>query len=73
MLATLLTAVERSALRYFLREIRRRGYNVRYLVLVGAANVATDVIQRIRHERELGIQVLGCLSKDGSEKRGPLG
>jgi Undecaprenyl-phosphate glucose phosphotransferase len=72
-LATVLTAVERSALRYFLREIRRRGYNVRYLVVVGAGNVATDVVQRIRHERELGIQVLGCLSKDGGEKRGPLG
>jgi len=72
-LAILLSAVERSALRYFLREIRRRGYNVRYLVLVGAGKVSGDVIQRIRHERELGIQVLGCLSKEGGEKRGPLG
>jgi Undecaprenyl-phosphate glucose phosphotransferase len=70
--AIALTAVERSLLRYFLREIRRRGYNVRYLLVVGAGNVASDVIARVRSQRELGIQILGCLSKDGTERRGPL-
>ncbi len=71
-LAIALTAMERSVLRYFLREIRRRGFNVRYLLVVGAGNVASDVIARVRTQRELGIQVIGCLSKDAQERRGPL-
>lgn len=72
-LAIVLTGLQRSCLRFFLREVRRRGYNIRYLLIVGAGQLAGEIAARVRMHRELGIQLLGCLSKDGSEKRGPLG
>lgn len=63
-----LLAFERSTLRFFLREIRRRGYNLRYMLVVGAGKLATDVVARIRAHPELGIQHLGCLSKSGKSE-----
>jgi Undecaprenyl-phosphate glucose phosphotransferase len=72
-LSTLLTVVERSALRFFLRELRRKGYNLRYMLIVGAGQVAADMVSRVRLHQELGIQILGCLSRDGMERRGPGG
>ncbi|RMD85632.1 MAG: undecaprenyl-phosphate glucose phosphotransferase [Candidatus Dadabacteria bacterium] len=72
-LATIGTVAQRSLLRYILREIRRRGYNLRYLLIVGAGQLAGDVASRIRKRRELGIQVIGCLSRDGTQKKGPRG
>lgn len=70
---TLGTILQRSFLRYLLREIRRRGYNLRYMLIIGSGQLAGDVASRIRKRRELGIQVLGCLSKDGTERKGPRG
>ncbi len=72
-LATASTILQRSVLRFFLREIRRRGYNLRYLLIVGAGQVAGDIASRIRLNGELGIQLIGCLSKTGSEGKGPRG
>ncbi|HMO02700.1 MAG TPA: undecaprenyl-phosphate glucose phosphotransferase [Oligoflexia bacterium] len=63
--ATLLTILERTLLRTVLREVRRRGYNVRYVLVVGAGKVASDIAARMRLHPELGLQLLGCLSKDG--------
>ncbi|MBX7144448.1 MAG: undecaprenyl-phosphate glucose phosphotransferase [Oligoflexia bacterium] len=72
-LATFFTILQRSVVRSFLREIRRRGYNLRYMLIVGAGKVAGDIVSRIRLHQELGIQVIGCLSKDGQDRRGPRG
>ena len=70
---TVLTIVERSILRFLLREARRQGYNLRYMVIIGAGELAGAIATRIRLRRELGLQLVGCLSKTGSEKRGPRG
>ncbi|NLF24842.1 MAG: undecaprenyl-phosphate glucose phosphotransferase [Deltaproteobacteria bacterium] len=72
-LATLSTMAQRSLLRFLLREVRRRGYNLRYLLIVGAGQVAGDIASRVRLHREVGMQLIGCLSKDGCEERGPRG
>lgn len=72
-LATVLTICQRGALRFLLRELRRKGYNLRYMLVVGAGKVAGDLASRVRLHQELGIQLLGCLSKEGDEKRGPGG
>ena len=71
--ATCFTVVERSVLRVLLRDLRRRGYNLRYMLIVGAGKVAGDIATRVRLHSELGIQLLGCLSREGQEKKGPRG
>lgn len=72
-ISTILSIAQRSALRFLLRELRRKGYNLRYMLVVGAGKVATDMISRIRLHQELGIQLVGCLAKETSERRGPGG
>lgn len=72
-LATVFTIGQRTILRFVLRELRRKGYNLRYMLIVGAGRVAGDLASRVRLHQELGIQLLGCLSKAGDEKRGPGG
>lgn len=71
--ATVFTILERGTLRSLLRELRRRGYNLRYMLVVGAGQVATDVISRVRLHQELGIQLIGCLVKENVSQRGPGG
>src|SRR5262249_35614467 len=68
-ISTVLTGLQRSVLRFMLREVRRKGFNLRYMLVVGAGQVASDLVSRVRLHRELGIQLIGCLSKDGSERR----
>jgi Undecaprenyl-phosphate glucose phosphotransferase len=72
-LCTVFTVLQRGFLRSLLRELRRRGYNLRYMVVVGAGQVAADLVSRVRLHQELGIQLLGCLSKEGGERRGSGG
>lgn len=72
-LATVFTTLQRSVLRSLLREIRRRGYNLRYLLLVGEGAVATDIAERIRNQRELGIQLVGCVAESKETRLGPGG
>lgn len=73
LLATIFTIVERSVLRFLLREVRRRGYNLRFMLLVGAGKVASDIASRVRAHRELGYQLIGCLAKTNDGQRGPRG
>ncbi len=72
-LATLFTVMQRTTLRFVLRELRRKGYNLRYMLVVGAGNVAGDLASRVRAHQELGVQLLGCLSKEGGERAAPGG
>jgi Undecaprenyl-phosphate glucose phosphotransferase len=67
------TLVERGLLRNLLRDVRRKGFNLRYMLIVGDGRVASDVVRRIRGQRELGIQLLGCVTKSGEPESGPEG
>lgn len=67
------TIITRTILRSILREFRRRGYNLRYMLIVGAGKVAGDIASRVRLHNELGVQLVGCLSLDGQEEKGPWG
>ena len=71
--ATAFTVLERSVLRFFLRELRRKGYNLRYMLIVGAGQVAADMVSRVRLHQELGVQLVGCLARVGTSSRGPGG
>jgi Undecaprenyl-phosphate glucose phosphotransferase len=67
-LVLLSTAFERGLLRYLLRDLRRKGYNLRYMLVVGGGKVAQDLIRRVRSNKELGIQLLGLVTCTGEQQ-----
>jgi Undecaprenyl-phosphate glucose phosphotransferase len=60
----------RAAFREGLRFARRRGYNLRYAVVVGDGELAATVVQRMQGRPDVGIQVLGVV---GDDKDSPVG
>jgi len=57
----------RWGLRSTLRGLRRRGYNLRYVVVVGAGDLAEEVIERIHGHPEAGLRVVGALAGDAAQ------
>lgn len=55
----------RSAGRLGLRSARRRGYNLRFVLVVGAGQLAEEIIQRIHAHPEAGLRVLGVVADAG--------
>jgi Undecaprenyl-phosphate glucose phosphotransferase len=54
----------RASFREGLRFARRRGYNLRYAVVVGGGPLAATVVQRIRSRPDVGIEVRGVVGDD---------
>jgi len=50
--------------RGFLRQLRRRGYNLRYVLVAGAGQLASEVIQSIHAHPEAGLRIVGAVSDD---------
>jgi Undecaprenyl-phosphate glucose phosphotransferase len=65
--------LERTFLRFFLKDIRRKGYNLRYVLLIGGGAVAEEIALRIRNRLELGIQLVGVVTKDDSTSLNSIG
>lgn len=65
--------VERIVFRKVLRYLRKKGYNLRYALIIGSGQTAEDIYISIETHPELGIKVVGCLSsiKQG-DKRGEI-
>ena len=60
----------RYAFREVLRVARRRGYNLRFALVVGAGALAVGVVRRLKARPDTGIQILGLV---GDEKRAVAG
>ena len=54
----------RAAFREALRFARRRGYNLRYAIVVGDGDLAATVVSRMQARPDVGIQVLGVVGDD---------
>ncbi len=54
----------RILFRETLRFIRRRGYNLRRVLVVGAGELAAGVVARIQHHLETGLRVVGVLDRE---------
>lgn len=63
-LGTAAIVVERATLREILREARRRGYNLRHVLIVGDGELAETVAERMTRHPELGLKVRGFLTDD---------
>ena len=56
--------VLRGGIRLFLRQLRRRGYNLRHVVIVGAGRLGTNVAQRLREAPWAGFAIRGYYDDD---------
>ena len=61
-ISTVFAVISRSVIRVFLRSMRRRGYNLRYALMVGSGISAREMAKSIVSHPEYGIELLGCLS-----------
>ncbi len=52
--------------RLWLRGLRKRGYNLRFVIVVGAGRLAEEVIDRLHAHPEVGLRARGVLSESGS-------
>jgi Undecaprenyl-phosphate glucose phosphotransferase len=57
----------RVLFREILRFIRRRGYNLRHVLIVGAGDLANSLVARIQHHLESGLRVIGFLAREAPE------
>jgi Undecaprenyl-phosphate glucose phosphotransferase len=64
----LLVAVQRYLVRKTLRSLRKKGYNQKYLLIVGAGPVGIDFARKVRAHRDFGYNVLGFLDDDKSKQ-----
>jgi exopolysaccharide biosynthesis polyprenyl glycosylphosphotransferase len=60
-----LTVTSRGIVRALLRSLRDRGYNLRYMLVVGTGKDARRFADRVERHRELGIRVIGHLATPG--------
>ncbi|HEX4340822.1 MAG TPA: undecaprenyl-phosphate glucose phosphotransferase [Polyangiaceae bacterium] len=56
----------RIVLRTFLRGLRRRGHNLRYVLMVGDGRAAKHLVERLAAYPEIGLRVAGVVTEDGS-------
>jgi putative colanic acid biosynthesis UDP-glucose lipid carrier transferase len=57
----------RLAVRNALRNLRRKGYNLRYSVVIGEGPAVETLIWKLKRFPEIGIQVLGVIAPPGSD------
>ena len=67
MLAAFLLVLERLTLRQVLEFFRARGYNLRYMLIVGTGELAGQVARAIRRHPGLGFEVRGFLGERPEE------
>lgn len=72
-LATAGVVLERAALREVLREARRRGYNLRHVLLVGDGDLGRAIHERLTRHPEFGLKVRGFLTEDSLRVGGFVG
>ena len=60
----LLVNLVRGSFREILRVMRRRGYNLRHVLIVGDGALAGKVVSRIHARPELGLRIVGLLAGD---------
>jgi Undecaprenyl-phosphate glucose phosphotransferase len=52
----------RSTVRFVLRAVRRRGFNLRYVLVVGSGSLAESVIHRIAGRPDAGLRLIGVVA-----------
>jgi Undecaprenyl-phosphate glucose phosphotransferase len=64
-----LVATARFVLRSVLRRLRRGGYNLQRILIVGAGKLGKEMAEKLHAHRELGFEVIGFLDDDPGKTR----
>jgi exopolysaccharide biosynthesis polyprenyl glycosylphosphotransferase len=72
LLAPLAVTGFRTSVRLGLRALRRRGRNLRFVIVVGAGRLAEEIVERIRAHPEAGLRVVGVVADAGRGGRQQL-
>lgn len=64
---TIFLAVEKLVILKVFRHLRKKGFNYRYVLMVGTDQRARDFIKRIEENRELGLNLVGLVSLEKDE------
>jgi len=62
-ISTLVLIISRASLRMTLRYFRKKGYNLRFVLIVGAGELGKRILQSINNHPELGLRVVGFLTR----------
>jgi len=57
-----LTSLKRFTLRYVLRRYRKKGFNIKHVLLVGSGDLAREYIEAIDKNKSLGFNIMGYIS-----------
>jgi len=64
--------IERYLIRKTLRYLRKKGYNQKHMLIVGAGPVGIEFTHKIRTHRDFGYNVIGFLDDDESKQHGKV-
>jgi Undecaprenyl-phosphate glucose phosphotransferase len=67
---TLLTSLERSILRFSLRRMRKKGFNLKHILLIGCSDLTNEFLLRLKKNRQWGYHVVGILDDGEAARRG---
>ena len=62
-------SVERVTLRLVLRAVRKRGYNLKYILLIGNGVLAATFVEKVEHNPNFGFRIFGCLCDKNEQTR----
>lgn len=67
LVATALIIIEKIAVIFFFRHIRRRGYNLRNILIVGTGKRAQHFMSIVDEHAEWGLQIIGLVDEDAAK------
>lgn len=64
---SILTIFERAIVRFFLNNIRNKGFNAKYLLIIGGGGLARKVIRAVKENKNLGYIIIGIIEDNISK------
>lgn len=65
---TTTTILERGFIRFILRKFRRKGYNLKHILIIGYNNLTIEFLHRLKMNKHWGYSVLAILDEDNKSK-----
>lgn len=59
LLSMFFMCVERAGVRFILRKMREKGFNIKYVLIIGAGKLGRTFAQKVLGDRQLGYKVIG--------------